>query len=170
MRRATFAERVMKRVYDVATSRADMAWTWSNGTGHELDFRSPVNSQHKGQWRGALMFSLICAWLNGWRNNCKDDLKRYRAHYDVTVMRSWCAAVPVATNWTMPSPIPRAIHFGVQVQMDISRLVLQLSLPYPLKPGVKSRMKMYLEQRRQAMLQIHLSDEQFYCVQRSVLF
>ena len=27
--------------------------------------RSPVNSPHKGQWRGALMFSLISAWLNG---------------------------------------------------------------------------------------------------------
>ena len=26
--------------------------------------RSPVNSPHKGQWRGALMFSLICSWLN----------------------------------------------------------------------------------------------------------
>ena len=26
-------------------------------------YRSPVNSPHKGQWRGALMFSLICAWL-----------------------------------------------------------------------------------------------------------
>ena len=25
--------------------------------------RSPVNSRHKGQWRGALMFSLICAWI-----------------------------------------------------------------------------------------------------------
>ena len=24
--------------------------------------RSPVNSPHKGQWRGALMFSLICDW------------------------------------------------------------------------------------------------------------
>ena len=23
----------------------------------------------KGQWRGALMFSLICAWINGWVNN-----------------------------------------------------------------------------------------------------
>ena len=27
--------------------------------------RSPVNSPHKGQWRGALIFSLICAWING---------------------------------------------------------------------------------------------------------
>ena len=25
--------------------------------------RSPVNSPHKGQWRGALMFSLICVWI-----------------------------------------------------------------------------------------------------------
>ena len=31
--------------------------------------RSPVNSPHKGQWRGALMFSLICAWINGRVNN-----------------------------------------------------------------------------------------------------
>ena len=28
--------------------------------------RSPVNSPHKGQWRGALVFSFICAWINGW--------------------------------------------------------------------------------------------------------
>ena len=31
--------------------------------------RSPVNSPHKGQWRGALMFSLIYAWINDWVNN-----------------------------------------------------------------------------------------------------
>ena len=30
--------------------------------------RSPVNSPHKGQWRGALVFSLICVWINGWVN------------------------------------------------------------------------------------------------------
>ena len=48
---------------------------------------SPVNSPHKGQWRGALMFSLICVWINGWVNNREaGDLRRYRAHCDVTVM------------------------------------------------------------------------------------
>ena len=49
--------------------------------------RWPVDRPHKGQWRGALMFSLICAWTNGWANN-RDagDLRRYCAHYDVTVM------------------------------------------------------------------------------------
>ena len=29
---------------------------------------SAVNSPHKGQWHEALMFSLICAWINGWVN------------------------------------------------------------------------------------------------------
>ena len=41
------------------------------------------------------------------------------------------------------------------------RLVLQLSLSNPLKPSVKSRMKMQLEQRRQAMLQLHLRENNF---------
>ena len=50
--------------------------------------RSPVNSQHKGQWRGALKFSLICVWINDWVNNREGgDLRRYRAHYDVIVRR-----------------------------------------------------------------------------------
>ena len=49
--------------------------------------RSPVNSLLKGQWRGALMFSLICAWINGWVNNREaGDLRHPGAHYDVTVM------------------------------------------------------------------------------------
>ena len=49
--------------------------------------RSPVNSPHKGQWRGALMFSLICAWINGWVNiGDAGDMSSHRVHYDVTVM------------------------------------------------------------------------------------
>ena len=56
---------------------------------------SPViagNSPHTDQWRGALMFSLICAWTNGWVNNQgAGDMRRHRAHYDVTVM--WCRIV-----------------------------------------------------------------------------
>ena len=49
---------------------------------------SPVNSPHKGQWRGACMFSLICAWINGWVNNSEaGEFRRHRAHYYVTVMQ-----------------------------------------------------------------------------------
>ena len=50
---------------------------------------SPVPGEfpHKGQWREALMFSLIRVWINVWVNNREaGDLRRYRAHYDVIVM------------------------------------------------------------------------------------
>ena len=49
--------------------------------------RSPVDSPHKSQWRRALMFSLICAWINGWANNRNaGDFRRHRVYYYVTVM------------------------------------------------------------------------------------
>ena len=49
--------------------------------------RPPVNSPHKGQWCRALMFSLICAWINSWVNNCEGgDLRHHHARYDVIVM------------------------------------------------------------------------------------
>ena len=48
---------------------------------------SQVTSDHKSQWRGALMFSLICAWINIWVNNHETgDLRRHHVHYDVIVM------------------------------------------------------------------------------------
>ena len=51
--------------------------------------RWPVNSPHIGQWRGALMFSLTCAWINRWVNN-RDagDFRHHRDHYDVTAMKT----------------------------------------------------------------------------------
>ena len=47
-----------------------------------------MNSPHKGQWRWALMFSLIWAWMNSWVNNREaGDLKCHYAHYDIVVMK-----------------------------------------------------------------------------------
>ena len=54
--------------------------------------KSPVADEfpaHEGQWRGALMFSLILDWINNWVNNREaGELRRHRAHYDVIVMDS----------------------------------------------------------------------------------
>ena len=51
---------------------------------------SPVNSPHKVQWRGALMFSLIRAWLSGLVYTREaGDLRRHRTHYDVSAMTNW---------------------------------------------------------------------------------
>ena len=67
--------------------------------------RSPVNSPHKGQWCGALIFSLIFVWINGWVNNREaGDLRRYRAHYDVSVMHPFDGFVqerltPLLMHW-----------------------------------------------------------------------
>ena len=48
---------------------------------------TPLDSLYKGQWRGALMFSLICAWTKGRASNHgAGDLRRHRAHCDITVM------------------------------------------------------------------------------------
>ena len=53
--------------------------------------RWPVSCPHKGHRRGALMFSLICSWINASVNNREaGDLRRHRAHYDITaVFKSW---------------------------------------------------------------------------------
>ena len=57
---------------------------------HRPKVTSPVNSPHKGQWRGALMFSLICSWTSDWASNREaGDLRRHRTDYDVTVMWPW---------------------------------------------------------------------------------
>ena len=66
--------------------------------------RSPVNSLHKGQWRGAFMFSLICAWIKLWAHNWEaGDLRRYRGHYDVIVMTksSWDTVRKSELDWNM---------------------------------------------------------------------
>ena len=65
-----------------------------------------------------------------------------------------CACTSPTLNYRQFSNIRRTQSQNI----NVSRLVLQLSLPNPLKPGVKLKTKMLLEQRRQAMVQLHLSD------------
>ena len=64
--------------------------------------RSPVNFPHKGQWRGALMFSLIYAWINDWVNNREaGDLRRQHGHYDVIVMNHTVVVVLMEQPYCM---------------------------------------------------------------------
>ena len=70
--------------------------------------RSPVNFPHKGQWRGALMFSLNYAWINDWVNNREaGDLRRQHGHYDVIVM---CSESFVTFMILSRHPIKRGAH------------------------------------------------------------
>ena len=76
-------------VYQAYRVKVSKVWWWR----HQMEPFSALlalcagNSPHKGQWRGALIFSLICAWINDWVNNREaGDLRRYRAHHDIIVM------------------------------------------------------------------------------------
>ena len=94
--------------------------------------RSPVNSPHKGQWRGALMFSLIYVRLNGWVNNREvGDLRRYRAHYDVIIMARQIGDVP------HKKPIIRslAVFLGVSLNMLLNKLSVCQLFEIPLGSG-----------------------------------
>ena len=74
--------------------------------------RTPVNSPHKGQWRGALMFSFICAWMNGSVNSREaGDLRRHRAYYDVIeVQWSILATRPIINDITYTITMTNAVY------------------------------------------------------------
>ena len=66
--------------------------------------RYPVISPHKGQWGGALMFYLICAWMHDWVNNREArDLRCYRAHYDVIVIHLTQVSVDIIGSTVEPA-------------------------------------------------------------------
>ena len=69
-------------------------------------------------------------------------------------IRAWFCII-YHTKYLQTSNISRKKYQNIFV----SRIVLQLSSLNLLKPGVKSIMKMQLEQGRQAILQLHLSDQ-----------
>ena len=68
--------------------------------------RSPVNSPHKGQWRGALCFLWSVPEKTRWVNNREaGDLRRHRAHYDVFVMSSCIHVICLPINLSQTSLI-----------------------------------------------------------------
>ena len=72
--------------HDAQVMHVGFTIDWSLGFVQTRVAYSPIR-----QWHGALMYYLIliCVWINGWVNNREaGDLRRYRAHYDVTVMGS----------------------------------------------------------------------------------
>ena len=92
-------------------------------------YRSPVNSAHKGQWNGALMFSLI--WINSWVSNHEaGKLRHHRAHYDVTVM-PWdvyngCICLYEYSKQRIVCKIVRKRKYPKYWRLDITLLKIQM--------------------------------------------
>ena len=95
--------------------------------------RSPVDSPHKGQWRGALIFSLICAWIKGWVNNGEaGDFGRHRAHYDVIEMEhNWYISVTRPQCVTKnPDTFNQHLSTGWHLAITISNGKIKMSIPH----------------------------------------
>ena len=108
--------------------------------------RSLGNSPHKGQWCGALMFSLICACINGWVYNPEaGDLRCHHAHYGVTVMEflvpvwihcywasfshiKWTALSPGCPMWDTQTSRwqswRKLIHNTLEIALNIYELIV----------------------------------------------
>ena len=75
--------------------------------------RSPANSPHKDQSRGALKLSLICVRINGWVNNRETgDLRRNHAHCDVIVTANKYFIIPqsISSMAMVYSPRPNDFY------------------------------------------------------------
>ena len=139
--------------------------------------RSPVNSPHKGQRRGALMSSLIWAWINGWVNYCEaGDLRRHIAHYDVTVMiiltygyitTKWMwLSIHVLISVSLPSNLWYQTQQIPQLEWFSSLIAVVFAQSNETWCYVDNEDIIELNQRIQAMLQPHLSDQQVRCLLR----
>ena len=96
-----------------------------------LFHRSPVNSPHKGQWRGALMFSLICTRINGWVNNGEaGDLRRHRPLW------RHCIDSFAATGIIIQLPHHAVANQATLTQTKISHLDLRKKGPINNKPSL----------------------------------
>ena len=97
---------------------------------------SPVDSPHTGQWRGALMFSLMQTWTNLWVNNRDaDDLRRHgvvvtslqlpniasTAVMQISVTMT-CLQDPSNTSSALPS---RMWKLGVQLMYSHKREIIK---------------------------------------------
>ena len=109
----------------------------------EANHWSPVDSPHKGQWRGVLMFSLICVWTKGWANN-RDvgDLRRHRTHWIPLTkgqLRGKCFYL-MTPSWIPHCVFPTIlslVHFGhatLRHPTVWSILLIYLAIPLYVAP------------------------------------
>ena len=108
---AMFAQLMSGASHGEACSAANnRIFMMTSSNGNIISVTGPLwwestGSPHKGQWRGALMFSLICAWTNDWGNNRgAGNLRRHCAHYDVTIIQHVAGGFAWSLNNKLKKP------------------------------------------------------------------
>ena len=76
--------------------------------------RSQVDSLHKGQWRGTLLFSLICAWRRWWLETPSRSLWRH-----CNLIKTWCE--PRELFCSLKVPIKICLYNLCSLSHDSSR-------------------------------------------------
>ena len=125
--------------------------------------------------------SLVKGYIFCWRHSLDLQANDYRLQ---TLILPSC--VSSFHNWVIDTIITASLAISTSdhnyrqtsninctksQNLNVSCLFFQLSLPTnPIKPSVKSRMKMQFEQHWLALLQLHLSDQQFYCLIWCVIY
>ena len=105
---------------------------------------APVNSPHKGQWRAALMFSLIWVWINSWVNNREaGDLRLYRVHCDVIVMDLTGVPMHHPSFWQV-SHLPGSTIVHMQLCMKFKDFASRASYLHPHCTRIISGCVVYL--------------------------
>ena len=170
----------------------DIIWPWCGKPHQNLYILYGMHSTHR-----SLLFLMATVWnrttalqAKTWKIwiNCFTQICWWHGQNETNQKKSLYISTDNTTmmKQTTPKPHPKPVHIHCMYVSDLylicmyrqvsnirctqsqqlkySHTVLRLSLPNPL---IKSSMKMYLEQRRQAMLQLHLSDRQFNCILRS---
>ena len=85
--------------------------------------RLPVNSPHKGQWHGALMFSLMYAWINRWVNN----------------KRGWWFETPSRSLWRHCNELSTGDRFKVSqnvLSYNLAKQKRNLCLEFSILPEI----------------------------------
>ena len=94
----------------------------------------PHTPTHKGHLRGALMFSLICAWINGYVYNRKaSDLRSHRTHCDVTVKCHCSATIRLVSGFLLTkSSCKTWKHCAVKYELTTRLIDLYMIAVTPL--------------------------------------
>ena len=117
-------------VTEILVGKTAKPWWWKHFCvtgplwGESIGLRR-VDSPHKCQWRGGSMFSLIYAWTNDWASN-RDagDLRRYRAHHDVTVVASQEICKQIARSCVFMSLRTQQVVYDKNVVLPVWRFPL----------------------------------------------